>query len=284
VLGHEFAGYVQDIGAEVPDLHVGDQVTIDPNISCGHCWYCRGGERHLCANLKAIGVNSDGGFAEYSLVPASQVYSFNTKVPHHQAAMAEPLACCLHGIDRIAVKEGQSVAVVGNGAIGLIMVQLAFLGGASRVFATDLIKKRRNIAKQFGAIPVDPTERELPVVIRQSLPQGVDIAVECAGNPQAMGEAIRSVRRGGTVLLFSVPDVDAALTLDAYDIFHRELKIMGSFINPATQGRAVELISSGKIQLEPLISSRLTLESIEKAFQLFGSPDELKIVIDLSMQ
>jgi threonine dehydrogenase-like Zn-dependent dehydrogenase len=195
--------------------------------------------------------------------------------------MAEPLACCLHGIDRIAVKEGQSVAVVGSGAIGLIMLQLAFLGGASRVFASDPIENRRNIAQQFGAIPVDPTERELPVAIRESLSEGVDIAIECAGNPQAMVEAIRSVRRGGTVMLFSVPDVDAALELTAYDIFHRELKIMGSFINPATQGRAVELISSGKINLEPLISSGLALESIEEAFQRFGNQDELKIVIDL---
>ncbi|UCF97277.1 MAG: zinc-dependent alcohol dehydrogenase family protein [Spirochaetaceae bacterium] len=281
VLGHEFAGEVTETGSDVTDLRSGDQVTVDPNLACGDCWYCRNGERNLCSNLTAIGVNFDGGFAEYCLVPFSQVYRFDRPVSHHHAAMAEPLACCLHGIDRVALKQGQTVAVVGCGAIGLIMVQLAFLGGASRVYASDPVAKRRDLAEQLGAVPVDPGRQELPTVIRRDIPEGVDSAVECAGNPAAMLQAFQSVRRGGTVLLFSVPEADAVLNVPVYDIYFRELRILGSFTNPATQGRAVDLVSSGRIQLEQLISHQLPLESIKDAFRLFGKPDAIKIVVAL---
>jgi 2-desacetyl-2-hydroxyethyl bacteriochlorophyllide A dehydrogenase len=280
VLGHEFSGEVVEVGTEVPDLGPGDPVTVDPNLACGECFYCRSGERNLCSNLTAIGVNFDGGFAQYSLVPFNQVYRFEQPVAFHHAAMAEPLACCLHGIDRVGLLEGQSVAVVGCGAIGLIMVQLAFLAGAGRVFASDPVEKRRHIAERFGAIPIDPNQKELPATLRQDLPEGVDAAIECAGNPRAILQAIESVRRGGTVMLFSVPEVDAIVQLPAYKVFHGELTILGSFTNPATQGRAVNLISLGRIQLEPLISHRLPLESITEAFGLFGTPEAIKIVIE----
>jgi len=282
VLGHEFVGDVIEVGSQVPGLKCGDLVTIDPNISCGQCWYCRMGEPNLCTNLTAVGVNFDGGFAEYCVVPSSQVYHFKTKVPYHHAAMAEPVACCLHGIDRIGLREGQTVAVVGSGAIGLIMVQLALLGGASQVFASDPIERRRKIAEQVGAVPVNPTQIDLSSFVRTRYPQGVDVAIECAGNPIAMQEAIESVRRGGTVMLFSVPNVDAVLQLQPYQLFQRELKILGSFTNPNTQGRAVDLILSKRIQLEPLITHRLPLESIKEAFQLFGNPDAIKIIVEMS--
>ncbi len=281
VLGHEFSGEVREVGGQVTGLHTGDHVTIDPNISCGECWYCRNGERNLCSNLTAIGVNFDGGFAEYCVVPFGQVYRVAPDVPFHHAAMAEPLACCLHGIDRSGLMEGQTVAVVGTGAIGLMMVQLAFLGGASKVYASDPVERRRKIAEQFGAIPMDPGRQELPEVIRGDTPEGVDLAIECAGNPAAMMQAFKSVRRGGTALFFSVPETDAVLKLPSYDVFFRELKILGSFTNPATQGRAVNLISSGKLQLEPLISHQIPLDSIGEAFELFGQAEALKIVVSL---
>lgn len=281
VLGHEFAGEVAAIGIAVSDFQPGDQVTVDPNISCGACWYCRNGERHLCANLTAIGVNFDGGFAEYCVVPAIQVYRFNRKIPFHHAAMSEPVACCLHGIDRVGMKEGQTVAVAGCGAIGLIMIQLSLLGGASRVYASDPIEKRRNLALSLGAIPVDPRQQPLPEAVRSDNPEGVDISIECAGNPGAMMEAMKSLRRGGTGMFFSVPDVDAVLELPSFELFFRELTIMGSFVNPATQGRAVNLIASGKIQLEPLVTHRLPLDSINEAFQIFGNSEVIKIMITL---
>jgi threonine dehydrogenase-like Zn-dependent dehydrogenase len=161
------------------------------------------------------------------------------------------------------------------------MVQLALLGGASRVYASDPVERRRKLAERFGAIAVDPGRQELPEVVRGDIPEGADLAIECAGNPAAMLQAFKSVRRGGTALFFSVPETDAVLELPSYDVFFKELKILGSFTNPATQGRAVNLISSGKLQLEPLISHQIRLESIDEAFALFGQAEALKIVVSL---
>lgn len=281
VLGHEFAGEVLEAGSEVSDLRSSDQVTVDPNLACGECWYCRNGERNLCSKLTAIGVNFNGGFAEYCLVPIGQVYLFDQPVPLQHAAMAEPLSCCLHGIDRVALKQGQTISVVGCSAIGLIMVQLASLDGVGRVYASDPVAKRRDLAGKLGVVPVDPTGQDLSSAIRRDHPEGVDVAVECAGNPAAMLQAFQSVRRVGTVMFFSVPEADAVLEVLSYDIYFREMRILGSFTNPATQGRAVDLISSRRILLEPLISHQLALESIEQAFQLFGKPEAIKIMMKL---
>ena len=143
VLGHELSGEVAEVGAGVDRLADGDRVTVDPNMPCGRCFYCRIGRGHLCESLRAVGVTQDGGFAEYCIVPASQVYRVRQSVSFEAAALAEPLACCLHGIDRMAIRPGQEVAVFGVGPIGLMAVQLAFLSGASRVFASDPRELRR---------------------------------------------------------------------------------------------------------------------------------------------
>ena len=122
VLGHEYSGEVMEVGQGVTGFAVGDHVTIDPNISCGHCQYCQNGKKQLCETMEAIGVTRDGGFAEYSLIPAAQAFKLDPSVPFEAAAMAEPLACCLHGIDLAGIQAGDKVCVVGGGAIGLIMV------------------------------------------------------------------------------------------------------------------------------------------------------------------
>ena len=123
VLGHEYSGEIVEVGEGVTDLQVGDHVTVDPNIYCGKCEHCRNGKKQLCESMEAIGVTRDGGFAEYSRIPASQAFKLDPAVPYEAAAMAEPLACCLHGIDLAGIKPGQKVCVIGGGAIGLIMVQ-----------------------------------------------------------------------------------------------------------------------------------------------------------------
>jgi 2-desacetyl-2-hydroxyethyl bacteriochlorophyllide A dehydrogenase len=279
VFGHEISGEVAEIGAKVEDLAVGDRVTVDPNMPCGTCLYCRTGRAHLCQNLRAVGVTQDGGFAEYCRVPASQLYKLNRDVSYEAAALAEPLACCLHGIERAGIKAGQTVAVVGSGPIGLIMVQLAFRIGASRVYASDLRVSRREMAEGFGAEAMDPGRDTIGSALRRRGSEGVDAAIECAGVPDAMRQAISSVKRGGTVLLFSVPGTDAVLPVKPFEIYHKELTIKGSFINPNTHGRAVQLIGEGMIELEPLISHRFSLNDSSKALAMHSDPQSVKILI-----
>ena len=130
VLGHEYSGEVIAVGEGVTGISCGDHVTIDPNIYCGSCVACRSGKKQMCDSMEAIGVTRDGGFAQYSRVPASQVYVLSPEISFEAGAMAEPVACCLHGIDLAGIRAGDRVCVVGGGAIGLIMVQLARLSGA----------------------------------------------------------------------------------------------------------------------------------------------------------
>ena len=127
VLGHEYSGEVVEVGEGVTALKPGDHVTVDPNIYCGECVYCRNGKKQLCETMQAVGVTRDGGFGEYSLVPAAQAFKLGDSVPYEAGAMAEPVACCLHGIDLAGIKAGDRVCIVGGGAIGLITVSYTHL-------------------------------------------------------------------------------------------------------------------------------------------------------------
>ena len=151
VLGHEYSGIVTEIGSAVSTVQIGDRVTVDPNMYCGHCRYCRLGKKQNCDHLTAIGVNINGGFAEYSVVPEKQVYRLNPEVSFQVGAMAEPLACCLHGIEITKIMPGDTVCIIGGGTIGLMMVQLAKLCGASLVVLSEPVERRRQIGSSLGA-------------------------------------------------------------------------------------------------------------------------------------
>lgn len=280
VLGHEYSGIVVKAGNKVKNIVEGDRVAIDPNMFCGKCYFCRTGLHHLCENLTALGVNIDGGFAEYCIVPASQAYTFPEAITYEEAAMVEPLACCLHGIDRIGIKAGQRVAILGGGAIGLLMLQLAKLQGASFIAVSEPIAGRRQLAAGFGAdLVIDPLKEDIDKMIRQNFCEGVDAAIECAGVEKSFIQALQVARRGGTVMYFSVAPVEATAGIRPYEIFQKELTITGSFINPGTHGRAMSLIVSGKVDVKPLITHRYELEEIDTAIKMHKSPETVKIVI-----
>lgn len=281
ILGHELAGVVEKIGNGVDNLSVGDHVAIDPNIYCGECHYCRNGKKQLCTSLFAIGVNRDGGFADYCYVPRAQCYKLDKNIPLGHGAMAEPLACCLHGIDRANIKMGDTVCVIGGGAIGLLMVQLAKLSGASRVILSEPVALRREIGLSVGADwAIDPIQEPLKERLNQLLGvDGVDVVIECVGNPNATAQAFDVAKRGTTVLLFSVPRAGAVHTLGLEDVYQKELTIVGSIINPDTHQRAVDLINSGRVQLEPLITHRFPVEQLEAAILMQMGSKSIKVLV-----
>jgi len=281
ILGHEFSGVVEKVGSAVDKVVVGDHVSVDPNIYCGRCHFCGIGKKQMCTNLFAVGVNRDGGFAEYCYVPQSQCYKLDKSVPLEHGAMAEPLACCLHGIDRLNMRQGDTVCVVGGGPIGLMMVQLAKLSGASRVVLSEPVQHRREIGLSVGAdYVVDPVNESLPQRLQELLgTQGTDVVIECVGNVIATGQAIEAAKHGGTVLLFSVPKVGSVYPLSLDDVFHKELTIMGSKINPDTHERAVQLINSGRIQLKPLITHRYPIDQLEEAILMQMSDESIKVIV-----
>lgn len=281
VLGHEYSGEVVEVGEGVTGFAVGDHVTVDPNIYCGHCAYCQNGKKQLCPSMEAIGVTRDGGFAQYSLIPASQAFKLEPTVPWEAAAMAEPLACCLHGIDLAGIQVGDKVCVVGGGAIGLLMVQLAKLSGASQIVLSEPNEKRRQVGLQLGAnAALDPTRPDSQEAFAQVLGGGANVVIECVGNVSAVKSAFQFACKGATVLLFSVPKVDATFDLPLFDVYKKELTIKGSFVNPDTHARAVALINSGKVDFDPIITHRFTLDQLPEAIAMQMSDASIKVVVE----
>lgn len=281
VLGHEYSGEVVEVGEGVTGFAVGDHVTVDPNIYCGHCAYCQNGKKQLCPSMEAIGVTRDGGFAQYSRIPASQAFKLEPTVPWETAAMAEPLACCLHGIDLAGIQVGDKVCVVGGGAIGLLMVQLAKLSGASQIVLSEPNEKRRQVGLQLGAnTALDPTRPDAQEAFAQVLGGGANVVIECVGNVPAVKSAFQFAGKGATVLLFSVPKVDATFDLPLFDVYKKELTIKGSFVNPDTHARAVALINSGKVDFGPIITHRFTLDQLPEAIAMQMSDASIKVVVE----
>lgn len=281
ILGHEYSGIVEAIGECVDTVCVGDHVTIDPNMYCNKCDFCRAGKKQLCRSMVAVGVNFNGGFAEYSIVPETQCFRLNKDIPFEVGAMAEPIACCLHGIDLAQIKAGQHVLIIGGGAIGLIMAQLARLSGAASVIVSEPIEMRRKIAMEIGADGViDPVHED----VRKRFTEltgydGAEAIIECVGKPIAVTQAIQAAAKGAMLMLFSVPGIHDTLQLPLFDIFKKELTIRGSMVNPDTHARAVALLNQNRLKITPLITHCYPLEQVEEAIHMQMKADSVKVLV-----
>ncbi|MBQ2990355.1 MAG: zinc-dependent alcohol dehydrogenase family protein [Clostridia bacterium] len=281
VLGHEFSGVVEKIGSQVTLCSVGDHVTLDPNMYCGKCRPCREGKKQNCEHLFALGVNTDGGFAQYCVAPQAQCYRVLPQVDLDVAAMAEPLACAIHGIDNAKIRLGQNVLVVGGGAIGLLMVQLAKLSGAAKVLLSEPVALRRRLGLEVGADGViDPVNESISEAVKAICgTDGVDVVIECVGNTKAVAQAIEAAGLGATILLFSVPSVGATVDLPLMDVFKKELHITGSIINPDTHQRAVDMINSGRLEIKKLITHVFDIEHLEDAIKCQMGSESIKVIV-----
>lgn len=276
VLGHEYSGVVTEVGEGVTSLRPGDHVTVDPNIYCGKCDYCRVGKKQLCEHMEAIGVTRNGGFAEYSVVPEGQAFLLSPKLPMEFGAMAEPVACCLHGIDRAEICEGDTVCIVGGGAIGLIMVQLARLAGAAKIILSEPNEKRRSVGLSLGAdIAIDPAAPGAMDGFRNA----ADVVIECVGNLPAVKSAFAYAKKGANIVLFSVPKVDSKFDLPLFDVYKKELTIKGSFVNPDTHSRAVALLNAGKLNFDQIITHRFPLAQMPEAIAMQMSDQSIKVIV-----
>ena len=281
ILGHEFSGFIEKIGPGVEGLKVGQLVTVDPNIYCGKCLPCRQGQKQMCHHMGAVGVNMDGGFADYCLAPYAQCVVVPEGTDPELAAMAEPLACCLHGIDRAGIRPGENVLVVGGGTIGQIMLQLARLAGAAKVVLSEPVAKRRELAVALGAdAAIDPINENLNERLYEILGcEGADVVIECVGHPKTSEQAIDAAARCGRIMLFGVPHPEAILQTKMHPIFQKELTIMGSFVNPDTQSRAVALLASGQLKIKPLITHRYPIAQLEDAIKMQTSAESIKVLV-----
>ena len=276
IMGHEFSGTVADSNGFDSRFKVGDKVVIDPNIFCGYCDYCRRGEINFCENHKALGVTLNGGFAEYSIVPSSQVYLLPKDFSFSAAAFVEPLSCCIRGMDQASIKQGENLVILGSGTIGLLMVQLAKISGAGKIIVIEPVAEKREIAYQLGADYVlDSDSPELLTRINDLTSGGADVVIECVGKSTAADMAIKVARRGGRIVLFGLAGKNDSINLNLQEFFLKELTMKGSLLNPFTFSRAINLLVNKKVQIEKLNPVQENLNSLER---ILSQPRDLTVI------
>lgn len=280
ILGHEYSGTVVDKAEGIKRIALGDKVVIDPNIYCGKCKYCRKGMINFCENHQALGVTMNGGFAEYSHVPVSQIYKLPNDFNLSEAAFAEPLSCCLRGIQQAEINVGDSVVVIGGGSIGLMMIQLARISGASKVILIEPLPNKREIALKLGAdLTLDPTETDSINKLIDYTNGGADVAIECVGKNETVEMSLDLVDRGGTVVVFGLAPINEIAKIDLAKNFQKELKIHNSYLNPFTFNSAVKLLTSSKINVVDLVSLQVPLKNIKELFSTNKFSGNIKIQV-----
>ena len=292
VPGHEVVGTIVELGkGVVGDYRIGQRVFVAPNVGCGRCRQCERGENNLCANYAALGITLDGAFAEYMRVPApyleqGNLIHFADSIEGAAAALAEPFACVLHGQQALRVSNDDVVLIIGAGPIGVMHTIAAKASGAKKILVSEQSPERLRKASQAGADRVvNFLEENLrDVVAAETGGSGADVIVVAAGVRQAMEEAPRLGAIGGRINLFAgLPSEAPQIQLDANLIHYKELIVTGTTgCNTADCKRSMDLISSGKIDLRPLISGHYRLDRANEAFAAVRAGNSLKVVLDIN--
>ena len=272
VPGHEYSGEIVEVGKSVRNLRPGQRVVSDPNESCGKCYWCRNHQPCFCNDLAAYGVLRDGGFAEYCTATEKGVYPIPEGVDDEVAAFAEPVSCVVHAADRISYRPGETVAILGGGPLGQIHLQFALNSGASKVVLADPNQSRRELAQKFGAHAViNPKEEHVKErVLEQTAGLGADVVIEAVGRKETIEQSFRLAKRGGRVVIFGFAAESEKAVFSPFDVLSRELTILGAWVNPYSYSRALDVLSSGRIDVKPLISHRLNLDNILQGYQMMA--------------
>ncbi|WP_409497030.1 zinc-dependent alcohol dehydrogenase family protein [Amycolatopsis sp. cmx-11-12] len=272
VPGHEFAGEIVELGADVPGgWQIGDRVAVDPSLFCGYCKPCRSGRGNLCENWNATGDTVNGAFAEYVAVPSANCYRMPDTMTWEQGALVEPVSCAVHGVRRIGVEAGERFLVVGAGTMGLIMQQLLQRAGA-HVTMVDRNTSRLGRAKDLGAVAVASDVKELD-------DEKFDAAADCTGAAPAIEAAFDSLQRGGRLLVFGVAPAEARVALSPFRIYNDEITVVGSMAVMNSYGAALDLVADGAIDTGALLTDTLPLEQYPDALALMRSGAGLKVQV-----
>jgi len=286
VLGHEPAGVVAKKGRKVEDVDIGDKVFVHHHVACLTCHYCLSGDYTLCEQFHQTNIKP-GGFAEYFRVPFPNLRLDTLKIPSslsfEDATLIEPVGCCVRALRKCGVRAGNSIAVIGAGATGLIHAALAKIYGASPIIVSDLIDFRLSFAKKFGADVVVNSKREdlNETVKNETDGRGVDLAVVTAPSLEAYKAGIAVCRKGGKLCVFAPTTPGKHLEISPKELFFSELQIIPSYSTSHLETRAaLRLIESGKIRIEELITHRFKLEETAKAFTTaLEGRESLKVVV-----
>lgn len=281
VMGHEVAGEVVESGAS--GLARGDRVIVDPVLFCGRCFHCRKAQTNLCSNGKLIGRDSDGGFAEYVVAPATHAFRLPDAIDLRTAPLVQVAATCLHGQRRTPLFAGESVVVLGLGVSGQLHVQIARARGAGLVIGVSRGPFKREMARALGAdLAIESGEGAVAKVLEATGGRGADVVIESTGVMPAVAEAIRMARFGGQLLLFGIISAREG-ALPFYDLYFKELTVRNGRAAKAEDfPEMLGLVERGAVRLEPLVTHRMPLGELESAIGMVedGADGRLKIILD----
>lgn len=286
IIGHEFSGEI--VAADGPSPYrPGQRVGVCPAIPCGHCPQCLRGRENLCPDLQAIGYEIDGAFAEFIRIPARAVELGNVHVlpdhiSHEEAALVEHLACVLNGQNKVGLRQGDAVAVLGAGPIGTLHVKLARLRGAGRVIVSEPNAARREAALAAGAdVVIDPTAGDLREAIRaETRGQGADVVICAIGIPALATQAVGLAAKGGRVSLFAGFSKGEMGSLDINAIHCEELRLTGAFgLSRKDYEDALNMNADGRIEVQDMITHRYGLAAVDEAFSMAESGAAMKVAI-----
>lgn len=277
-LGHELVGRVLEVGRTVSGFHTGDRLVLDNNVPCGMCFYCKTGRPNLCTHMRTIGVDADGAFAEYAVIPARMAVKISPSLPAETAIFAEPLNCVMGAVDKIRLLPGETVLIQGAGPIGLYFMKLLRLNGAGKILVSEVSPFRSDFARRCGADRViDPSKEDLSAaVMEETGGLGADVAVDAVGT--LLPSCVDAVRGGGRVLLFG-NNASVRQSICQADITRKELTILGSYVGPHTLPMTVRLLESGRIALNELITHRLPLSDFSVGMEAMRKGEAIEVIL-----
>ncbi len=286
VMGHEAAGIVADAADGVRGFEKGDRVTFDSTISCGACFFCERGQINLCDNRQVLGVSCGefrraGAFAEFVVVPARICYALPDNLPFEKAALIEAISIGVHAVSITPIVLGDSAVIVGAGMIGLLTLQAARLAGCRKIIAVDVEESKLATARRLGAThTVNAKECDVPAEVRNiTAGRGADVAIECVGATATVASAIESTRKGGAVTL--VGNISPKVELPLQTVVTRQIRVQGSCASSGEYPACIELLASGAIEVDPIISAVAPLEEGAAWFKRLYNhePNLMKVVL-----
>lgn len=282
VMGHEFSGIIEEVGEGVTTVKKGDRVAPYPVIFCGECEMCKQGKMHICLNKRALGVlDCNGAMAEYVCVPEKLVFKLADNVPYSVGSMMEPMAVSYRGVNSAGDSSGKSVLIVGAGTIGLLTLAIVKMRNPAKVFVSDLSDNRLSVAKEMGAdIIINPSKDNITEIIKaETQGMGVDVAFEAVGATPTVQQAMSALRFNGTAIW--IGNSAKMININMQEIVTRELKVSGTFLYSFKEfEEVVNILNSGKINVEPMISLEAPLEKgIDLFKQLAKDPGPMIKVI-----
>jgi L-iditol 2-dehydrogenase len=286
VMGHEAAGVIERVGRGVQGFAAGERVTFDSTVSCGTCDFCRRGQINLCDNRTVLGVSCGdyrrhGAFAEHVSVPSRILYKLPDSLPFEHAALIEAVSIAVHAVGRHIPKPDDTVVVVGSGMIGMLIVQVLNARGATNIVAVDVDPQKLALAQRMGARrTLNPNESDVPTAVRDITGgRGADVSFEVVGHGDTVVAAIRSLRKGGTVVL--VGNLSPKVELPLQEVVSREISILGSCASNGEIPECIDLLARGVVDVDPIISLRATLDEAPELFARLYRGDRtlMKVII-----